>query len=229
MDAKLIAYFRVSTAKQGQSGLGLEAQEATVKAYAKATGGSIVRTFSEIETGKSSERPELLKALAHAKRTGSKLVIAKLDRLSRNVYFTSYMMESGVDFIACDMPNANRLTVHIMAAVAEQEAKAISERTKAALAAYKARGGILGAALTGSALTPEARAKGTSASTTRAAAKAREAFADLLPEIKAMKAKGLALRAIADELNKAGHTTAKGSAWSQVQVKRVLDRETVGA
>ncbi len=136
---KAIAYYRVSTARQGQSGLGLEAQQAAVAAFCEP-----IETYTEVETGKRSDRPELQRAIAACKRMGATLVVAKLDRLARNVAFVSTLMESGVEFVACDNPTANRLTVHILAAVAEDEARRISERTKAALAAYKARGGTLG-------------------------------------------------------------------------------------
>ena len=134
---KIIAYYRVSTKQQGESGLGLEGQVATVAAYARGQGAAILRAYREVESGKRADRPELAKALAHARRSRATLVIAKLDRLARNVHFLSGLMESNVDFIACDNPHANKLTIHILAAVAEDEAKRISERTRAALAAYK--------------------------------------------------------------------------------------------
>ena len=143
---KIIAYYRVSTKQQGESGLGLEGQVAAVAAYARGQGAEVLKTYREVESGKRADRPELAKALAHARRSRATLVIAKLDRLARNVHFLSGLMESNVDFIACDNPHANRLTIHILAAVAEDEAKRISERTRAALAASKARGGRLGAA-----------------------------------------------------------------------------------
>ena len=114
--------------------------------YARAAGGSILRAYTEVETGKRADRPELARALADCKRSKAVRVIAKLDRLARNVHILSGLMEAGVEFDCCDMPSANRLTLHIMAAVAEDEAKRIRERTKAALAAYKARGGVLGSA-----------------------------------------------------------------------------------
>src|SRR5690349_2260256 len=120
----VIAYYRVSTARQGQSGLGLEAQQAAIAAYARQCGAEIVKFYTEVESGKRSDRPELLKALAHAKSIGATLVVAKLDRLGRNVAFLSSLMESGVEFVACDNPSANRLTLHILAAVAENEARA---------------------------------------------------------------------------------------------------------
>ena len=132
---KLVPYYRVSTAKQGKSGLGLEGQENTVQLFAEAHGAEILKSYVEIETGKRADRPELAKALSHARRAKATLIIAKLDRLARNVHFLSGLMEAGVKFLACDQPSANDLTIHILAAVAQDEAKRISERTKTALAA----------------------------------------------------------------------------------------------
>jgi DNA invertase Pin-like site-specific DNA recombinase len=223
--AKLVAYYRVSTKGQGDSGLGLEGQTAAVGAYARGRGAEIIRAYTEVETGKRADRPELIKALAHAKRSKATLVIAKLDRLSRNVAFMANLMESGVDFVACDNPHANRLTIHILAAVAENEAKMISERTRAALAAYKARGGVLGAARPdGRRLTPEDGVKGRERSRAIRQANARAAVADLAPMMTQLRAEGLSLRAIADRLNEEGHTTRRGAAWNPMQVGRVLDR-----
>lgn len=141
---KFVAYIRVSTQKQGSSGLGLEAQTAAIDSYARLHGAEIIASYREIESGKNDARPELAKALAHAKKMKAVLVIAKLDRLARKVAFVSTIMDSGVDFIAVDNPTATRLTLHILAAVAEHEAAMISARTKAALAAAKARGVRLG-------------------------------------------------------------------------------------
>jgi DNA invertase Pin-like site-specific DNA recombinase len=223
---KLVAYYRVSTKGQGDSGLGLEGQTAAVEAYARGQGAEITRTYQEVETGKWADRPELIKALAHAKRTRATLVIAKLDRLARNVAFTANLLESGVDFVACDNPHANRLTIHILAAVAENEAKMISERTRAALAAYKARGGVLGAARPdGRRLTPEDAVRGREKAREVRQANARAAVADLAPLMAELRAEGLSLRAIADQLNAEGHTTRRGAAWNPVQVNRVLGRE----
>lgn len=141
---RLVSYARVSTARQGASGLGLEAQRAAVAAYAAGGGHALVAEYVEVESGKRDDRPQLQAALAACRLHRATLVIAKLDRLARNVRFIAGIMDSGVDFIACDMPHANRLTLHLMAAMAEHEAAAISERTKAALAAAKARGVRLG-------------------------------------------------------------------------------------
>src|SRR5947209_5737141 len=116
---KVVTYYRVSTKRQGDSGLGLEAQRAAVSGFAQGKGAAVIREYTEVESGKRSDRPELAKALAHARLTKATLVVAKLDRLARNVAFTSALMESGCDFVACDMPHANRLTIHILAAVAE--------------------------------------------------------------------------------------------------------------
>jgi DNA invertase Pin-like site-specific DNA recombinase len=141
---KFIAYFRVSTDKQGKSGLGLEAQRKAVLDYLNGGRWTLVQEFVEVESGKHSDRQQLAAALAACKKHRAKLVIAKLDRLSRNLAFIAALMESGVEFVAVDNPHANKLTVHILAAVAEHEREMISERTKAALQAAKARGGRLG-------------------------------------------------------------------------------------
>jgi DNA invertase Pin-like site-specific DNA recombinase len=227
--ADIIAYYRVSTAKQGQSGLGLEGQKAAVEQYAKATGARIVASYREVESGKLADRPELTRALAHAKRSKATLVVAKLDRLARNVAFLSAMMRSGADFIACDNPNANKLTVHILAAVAEDEAERISARTKAALEAAKARGVKLGSARPGHWHGREqARiaglAKGRLASAKVITERASEAYADLAPSMKQWRDEGLTLQAIAERLNAEGHTTRRGKPWNPVQVSRVLER-----
>jgi DNA invertase Pin-like site-specific DNA recombinase len=141
---RFISYYRVSTAQQGASGLGLEAQREAVARHVAAARGIIVDEFQEIESGKKNDRPQIAAALAACRLRRATLVIAKLDRLARNVFFISSLMESGVDFVACDNPHATRLTIHILAAVAEHEREMISARTKAALAAAKARGVKLG-------------------------------------------------------------------------------------
>lgn len=142
MDRNYVAYYRVSTVRQGKSGLGLDAQRAAVKAFVGSA--NLLGEYTDVESGKRDDRPELAKALAVAKKTGSVLLIAKLDRLSRNLSFIAALMDSGVQFVACDNPTANELTIHILAAVAQAERKAISQRTRDALQAAKARGVRLG-------------------------------------------------------------------------------------
>lgn len=221
---KYIAYFRVSTPRQGQSGLGLEAQMAAVRDFVNGH-GELAAEYTEVETGKRADRPQLLKAIAHARRERATLVIAKLDRLARNVAFTATLMESGADFLACDMPEANKLTIHILAAVAEDEARRISERTKAALAAYKARGGLLGANHPScKEIAREAGKRGSVVGAQRVAEQAHAAYADILPTMTRLRHSGASLRQIAQYLNGAGHVTRRGQFWNPTQVKRVLDR-----
>ena len=139
----IIAYYRVSTQKQGRSGLGLEAQQEALKTYQVESKARLLASYKEVETGKSADRPELNRAIAHARRSGATLVVAKLDRLSRNAAFLLTLQASGLPMVFLDLPGANEFTVGIMALVAQHEARLISERTKAALAAYKRRGGHL--------------------------------------------------------------------------------------
>lgn len=141
---QIISYLRVSTARQGASGLGLEAQRATVAAHVAAGGHTLVAEYVEVESGRKADRPQLAAALSACKLHRATLVIAKLDRLARNVAFIANLMDGGVDFLACDMPHANRLTLHLLAAIAEHEREMISQCTKAALQAAKARGKRLG-------------------------------------------------------------------------------------
>ena len=229
MAAELIAYIRVSTTKQGESGLGLEGQRAAVEAYARQCGSRVAGWYTEVESGKRADRPQLAKALAHAKRSKATLVVAELDRLARNVAFLSRLMESGVEFIAIDLEHANRLTIHILSAVAKGEAKAISDRTKTALTAAKARGTKLGSARPGhwdgreeSRL--QGSAKGAKASAAVRTKAATEACVDLVPQMKQLQSEGHSLRAIAETLNTDGHTTRRGKPWNPVQVSRVLER-----
>lgn len=220
---KYVPYYRVSTKDQGDSGLGLDAQRKAVRDF---THGASLRSFTEVESGKTAARPELVKAMALAKRAGATLVVAKLDRLSRNVAFLSALMESGVQFVCCDNPNANRLTLHILVAVAEEEARLISERTRKALAALKDRGVKLGGArpeCRGN-LSREAAKRGRKVGAERMRAKAIEAYADLLPEIQRRRTAGESFAAIAAALNADGHTTRTGAAWTKTQVFYVLGR-----
>jgi DNA invertase Pin-like site-specific DNA recombinase len=229
MATEIIAYCRVSTKQQGASGLGMEAQRTAVEAHARQNGARVAGLYVEVETGKIADRPELAKALAHARRNKATLCVAKLDRLARNVAFLSALMDSKVPFVACDNPHANRLTLHILAAVAEAEAKAISDRTKAALAAAKARGTKLGSARPGHWEGREDARRAGAQAGAKAGALARskaaaEAYADLRPALAELRGKGLSLQAIADELNGQGHTTRRGKPWNPVQVARVLGR-----
>lgn len=226
--SKFVSYLRVSTAKQGVSGLGLEAQRDAVATYVQRMGGKLVRELQEVESGKRKDRPALIEALRLCRVHGATLIIAKLDRLARNVHFISSLMESKVEFVAVDFPKANRLTIHIMAAVAEHEAEMISARTKAALGAAKARGVQLGRRNT----TPEElkamAAKGTKAGAAARTAKAAEwrqnVLQDVLPVIADLReqAEGaVSLRQVAEELNQRSIPTARGGKWSAVQVLRL--------
>lgn len=214
---KIVTYCRVSTTKQGVSGLGLEAQTAAVIDYSARTGGDVVASFVEVESGKRNDRPQLLAAIAEAKRTGAILVIAKLDRLARNAAFVMTLRDTGVQFVACDMPDANTLTVGIFAVMAQHEAEMISARTRAALAAKKARGAKLGKPEN---LTVEAREKGRAAHSRNAQAnpntRTARGYAALLC------AQGLSLRVVAGKLNAEGYKTARGGQYSAVQVARLV-------
>jgi len=222
---KFIGYLRVSTEKQGQSGLGLDAQRKAIEDYLNGGRWELLAEYVEIESGKRSDRPELAKALAHSKATGATLVIAKLDRLSRNMAFISNLMESGVEFVAADMPMANRLTVHVLAAVAEHEREMISQRTSAALAAAKARGAKLGNPNGARALRGLGNAHAVAA--VKAGADAR--MSRILPVIEAIRGEGTtSLHRIAEELNRRGILTARGGQWYATTVKNLVDRAACG-
>lgn len=222
---KVVTYYRVSTDKQGRSGLGLEAQKAAVEAYAARTHATIVREFVEIESGKNDSRPKLAEALAYARRAKAVLLVAKLDRLSRSVRFIATVLDSGVEFAAADVPEANRLLLHVLAAVAEAEAKAISDRTKAALKAAKARGVRLGSHNPSvPQLSAKARRKGAVLGAQSGRRKAVEAYSDLEEFVLSLHAKGYSLREIAAALNDEGHETRNGAQWTATQVHRLLKR-----
>lgn len=212
---RYISYYRVSTAKQGDSGLGLEAQRTAVARFLagqNAGDDQPIAEFTEIESGKRSKnRPQLLAALDQCRKHKAMLVIAKLDRLARNVHFISGLMETKVEFVAVDMPQANNLTIHILAAVAEDEAQRISARTKAALEAAKARGTRLG--------NPRWQE---SIAAARQAHSAGTVAPELLDMMREDRTKGMTLRAIADRLNALGLRTAKGSNWYASTVRAVL-------
>jgi DNA invertase Pin-like site-specific DNA recombinase len=223
-NGKFVAYYRVSTSKQGASGLGLEAQQEAVRRYLNGGKWKMVDEVTEIESGKRNDRPALARALSLCRLHKATLIIAKLDRLARNVNFISNLMESTIEFTAVDFPTANRLTVHILAAVAEHEAQAISTRTKDALQAARARGVQLGTR------NPMMIAKyarnGTRASAIARALIARNRAADVLPVIRALQADGIiTLWGIAETLNHRGIPAPRGGNWSPVQVSRVLAQE----
>ena len=200
-----------TTQRQGESGLGLEAQREAVNRYAEVNVGSIVASFVEIESGKRSDRPELEAALAVCRKSGAVLLIAKLDRLARNVHFMSGLIESGVNFIATDMPTADRFMLHVYAAMAEEEARKISDRTKKALAAAKARGVKLGEH--GKLLSRREKTKA-------------DAFASELQDVlrKLLKCDGLSFRDAATQLNNMGIATARGGSWHSTSVHRTWSR-----
>lgn len=217
VEGQFVAYFRVSTQKQGMNGLGMDAQRETVRQFLS-NGGELVGEFVEVETGKGAnalaKRPQLAAALALCKKAGARLLIAKLDRLARNVHFVSGLMESKVKFVACDMPEANDLTIHVMAAFAEHEAKRISQRTKEGLAAAKARGVVLGAAGAGNLSRNVLERKAES-----------EANADLLkPILIGFKQQGFSQREMTKQLNQIGLRAPKGGEWRLIQLQRVLNR-----
>jgi DNA invertase Pin-like site-specific DNA recombinase len=216
---RFVAYYRVSTDRQGRSGLGLEAQQKAVRDFLDGGAWEIVAEFVEVESGKKADRPELARALEVCRRQKARLVIAKLDRLSRNLAFIATLMDSGVEFVAVDNPHANKLTIHILAAVAEHEREAISERTKAALAAAKARGKKLG--------TPDPAG---AVARMGAALRAQTAqfAANVLPIIREIQRAGhKSHNAIASQLNARKVATARGGRWTHMQVGNILKRAAV--
>jgi DNA invertase Pin-like site-specific DNA recombinase len=218
-NGNFISYLRVSTARQGASGLGLEAQRAAVAVHLNGGDWKLVKEVIEVESGKRNDRPELATALRLCRKHKATLIIAKLDRLARNVAFISNLMESGVEFVAVDMPQANRFVVHILAAVAEHEAEAISKRTKSALAAAKARGTKLG----GRRVSAERFAEIQASATQERSKRAEQGRAKLLPTIREIQAGGAtSLRQIAAELNSRGIPTPRNGEWSAVQVQRIF-------
>src|SRR6202048_4660789 len=209
MSSLFVAYYRVSTDRQGRSGLGLEAQRAAIRGYlGQATPSA---EFTEIQTGKRNDRPELERALALCRKRKAKLVIAKLDRLSRNLAFIAALMDSGVEFVAVDNPHATRLTLHILAAVAEHEREMIAERTKAALQAAKARGVRLGRN-GADRLAPAYRAQ--------ALARAHQ----LSPVLAELQRAGMSARRMAAELTARGILTPTGARWHGKTLLRIIGR-----
>ena len=209
MDGKFIAYYRVSTDHQGVNGNGIAAQRKAVEDYLNGGRWKLVGEFTEVESGKRSDRPELEKALTACRKHKAKLVIAKLDRLSRNVHFISGLMERKVDFVACDMPSANAFMINVYAAVAQEERRMISDRTKAGLAAAKARGVKLGGP----------RLPAINESRQVDAIERARAIAPIFAELAGMSA-----RAVAAELNARAIATPTGAPWSAKTVIRARER-----
>ena len=221
MGTLFISYLRVSTQKQGASGLGLEAQRNSVSTHIRQSNGEHLAEYVEVESGKktSDERPELRKALEHCRLTGATLIIAKLDRLSRNAHFLLGLQESRIEFVCADMPQANPLTVGIMALVAEEERKAISRRTKEALAVAKAKGVKLGCPQGAKHLRKYGNKAGVEAIKEGAAQRARE----LTTTINQLQAQGIiSYSALAKALNERHIATARGGKWYPTTVKNLL-------
>lgn len=216
-EGKFVAYYRVSTVKQGRSGLGLEAQQEAVRSYLNGGSWKLLGEFTEVESGKRDDRPQLAKALETCRLTGAVLVIAKLDRLSRDAHFLLGLEKAGVEFVAVDMPNANRLTVRLMAVIAQEEREMIAARTKAALAAAKVRGVRLGGWKGGP--------KVDSSLGRKALQERANAFAeDVGPIVLALQREGRSLRQIAAELVARGIRTPRGGAWTAAAVRSVIVR-----
>ena len=214
-----VAYYRVSTHKQGKSGLGLESQQSAVQQYVKHNGGKIIDTHTEVESGKKDNWPELDKTIRRCLLTGATLIIAKLNRLSRDIAFIANLQKSKIEFVCTDIPEANTLTIGMMAVLAQYERELISERTKAGLAAAKARGTKLG-----NSHLHLVRNMDTTNATKAATEKAEERNAqvrELIAEFEAEAGRELSLREIATQLNDARYTTARGKQFSATQISRI--------
>ncbi len=215
-----VAYYRVSTQKQGRSGLGIEAQKADVQRFIAQNGGKVIAEYQEVESGKRSDRPQLALALERCRLTRATLCVAKLDRLTRDSGFLAKLRDSKVNFVAVDNPHATPLTVTILIAVAEEERRLASVRTKAALAAAKARGVRLGNPLGAAAFGSRSRAGAGDALTAKANAYAQSLSGIVRP----LRDAGLSLYAIAQRLNELGIVTQRGNAWRPCGVRRILKR-----
>jgi DNA invertase Pin-like site-specific DNA recombinase len=218
-----ISYVRVSTAKQGVSGLGLEGQQEAIRQYLNGGDWRLLAEFKEVESGKINDRPELTKALKHCKLTGATLLVAKLDRLSRDIHFITSLEKGGVDFTVCDFPTANKFTIHIFAALAEYERTLISQRTTAALAAIKVKGRALGKPEN---LNPVEASRGRSMGRASRTRKADLFALELAPMIRECQEHGMSLSRIAGHLNDRHILTASGKAgtWRPQTVRNVIAR-----
>ncbi|MCO6043093.1 recombinase family protein [Aeoliella sp. ICT_H6.2] len=221
----IVVYYRVSTNKQERSGLGIEAQKAAVREYARRTGYKVIGRYTETESGTKAERPRLAKAVAHARRSKARLIVAKLDRLARNLAFLDQLQRSKVDFAALDCEHANKAMLQMMMVMAEWEADQVSARTKAALAARRERGLPLGAENPNCRnLKPGAMKQGRKLGAESNRRLADEAYSDILPDMVEWREQGDTLAEIATYLNDQGHTTRTGRSWSPGTVANVLRR-----
>ena len=220
---KYVVYFRVSTQRQGQSGLGIDGQKAAVKAFTKARNGKILAEFVEVESGKRDDRPEFQKAVIKVKESGATLLVAKLDRLSRDVHFIAGLRKDGINFTSCDMPDANQFTINVMAAMAEQEREMISELTKTALAVAKEKGVKLGAS------NPKIKkaliGKGWKNSLGTRKNRANQFAENLRDKIEKLRIEeGRTQQDIVDHFNDYNVPAARGGKWSRSQLKRVMTK-----
>jgi DNA invertase Pin-like site-specific DNA recombinase len=219
---KYVGYFRLSKLENGKIGLGIESQKTLVNNYISANDGLLIHSYTEIETGTSKrKRTEIFKAIDFAKQYGATLVIAKIDRLARNVFFVSSLMETGVEFVACDLPQATNFTIHLYAALAEMEAKLISERTKNALAEKKKQGFRLGSPQN---LTIQSKQKGIESIRQKAINNPNNIKSAAL--ITEYRSKGLSYDKIALKLNELGFCTSKGKYHNSTSVRRLSIKNT---
>ncbi|WP_152047607.1 recombinase family protein [Aureimonas psammosilenae] len=225
---RFVSYLRVSTAKQGSDGLGIDAQRSAVEAYVQRMAGAnatVLHEYLEVESGRRDDRQQLRAAIEHAQLSGARLVIAKLDRLSRDVHFLSGLQKAGVDFVAADMPDANALTVHILAAVAQHEREMISARTKAALVEAKRRGVKLGNPNGAEGIRHLGTGRAVAAITAKADAKAKQ----LQKALARIEADGITTAlGTANALNERGILSPRGGAWTATAVQRLRKRLAVG-
>lgn len=222
MNVRVVAYYRIHDA------VDLKQQVRCVNQYASEGCREIIKSYRDDESRRRSDRPALIKALAHAKREAALLLVASLRGLSRNVRFLRLLRDSGVDFMACDLHDFNGSTIHVLTALAEYDARVASERSKRAAAAYKARGGRLGAARPqGRNLDGNARKKGARRAGMIARERADQAYRELAPTIRTLRSSGHTLQAIADVLNAEGLRTRQGRPWNAMQVSRVLKRPLI--
>lgn len=215
-----IAYLRVSTDKQGEKGHGISAQRQAIQNYLTMKDGDLIEEYVEVESGKKNDRPELRLAIQRCKMSRATLIIAKLDRLSRNMAFIANLMDAGIEFIACDNPYANKLTIHILAAIAEHEREMISRRTKEALQAAKAKGVALGG-FRGTTISDNIRQE----ALTARRKKSREYSGNVMPVIRKKMEEGCSLNATAAFLNHQRIVTVNGGRWTAKSVSRLLQHE----